>query len=49
MRFMELHLKAFGQFTDHILKLARPGIARGGLCCIIGRNEAGKTTYLNAI
>ena len=49
MRFMELHLKAFGQFTDHILKLARPGIARGGLCCIIGRNEAGKTTSLNAI
>ena len=49
MRFIELHLKAFGQFTDHILKLARPGIARGGLCCIIGRNEAGKTTSLNAI
>ena len=49
MRLLELHLKAFGQFTDHILKLGRPGVARGGLYCIIGRNEAGKTTSLNAI
>jgi uncharacterized protein YhaN len=49
MRLLELHLKAFGQFTDHILKLGRPGVASGGLCCIIGRNEAGKTTSLNAI
>ncbi len=47
MRFDELHLRAFGPFTDEVLDLR--GGAPGGLHVIYGPNEAGKSTSLRAV
>jgi uncharacterized protein YhaN len=50
VRIRELHLKAFGPFTD--TRLAFPDLEGGtgpGLCVIYGPNEAGKTSALRAI
>lgn len=44
MRLLELHLKAFGPFTDRRLDLSEPG-----LHVIFGANEAGKSSALRAL
>ncbi|HTN99257.1 MAG TPA: AAA family ATPase, partial [Microthrixaceae bacterium] len=44
MKIDRLDLKAYGPFTDHSLDLSTPGVH-----LIIGPNEAGKSTTLNAI
>ena len=46
MKFNELHLLAFGHFTDVKLDL---GGGEEGLHIIVGDNEAGKSTALDAI
>lgn len=46
MKIQELHLKAFGAFTDRTLDLSG---GREGLHLIHGPNEAGKSTALRAI
>jgi len=46
MRFQQLHLKAFGAFTDRKLDLTQ---GKQGLHLIHGPNEAGKSTTLRAI
>ncbi len=47
MRIAELHLAAFGPFTDRVLTLGGPSAP--GLCVIYGENEAGKSSALRAI
>jgi uncharacterized protein YhaN len=47
MRIAELHLEAFGPFTDRVLALGGPSAP--GLCVIHGENEAGKSSALRAI
>lgn len=47
MRIAELHLSAFGPFTDRVLSLGGP--SEPGLCVIYGENEAGKSSALRAI
>ncbi len=47
MRIAELHLDAFGPFTDRRLLLGDE--AGAGLCVIFGPNEAGKSSALRAI
>jgi uncharacterized protein YhaN len=49
MRFLEIHLKAFGHFTEFVLALNPPAESCGGLHLIVGANEAGKSTTLQAI
>ncbi len=49
MRFIELHLKAFGHFKDRDVKLDPPRKSAGGLHLLVGANEAGKSTTLEAI
>ncbi|HVG07423.1 MAG TPA: AAA family ATPase [Thermoanaerobaculia bacterium] len=44
MRLLDLHLKAFGPFTDRRLDLSEPG-----LHVIFGANEAGKSSALRAL
>lgn len=46
MRLLELHLKAFGPFTDHVLTL---GSGSQRLVLVHGLNEAGKSSALRAI
>jgi len=46
MRLVELHLKAFGPFTDQVLTL---GDGKQRLVLVHGLNEAGKSTTLRAI
>ncbi|MDB5890595.1 MAG: hypothetical protein JWP47_1426 [Polaromonas sp.] len=46
MRLLELHLKAFGPFTDHVLPL---GSGSQRLVLVHGLNEAGKSSALRAI
>lgn len=46
MRLIELHLKAFGPFTDQVLPL---GIGKQNLVLVHGLNEAGKSSTLRAI
>ncbi|WP_437621891.1 AAA family ATPase [Sorangium sp. So ce1151] len=46
MRLLELHLKAFGSFTDRTLTF---GDKCGAVHVVYGRNEAGKTTTLRAL
>lgn len=46
MRLLELHLKAFGPFTDHVVSL---GDDRRRLVLVYGPNEAGKSSALRAI
>jgi uncharacterized protein YhaN len=46
MRLVELHLKAFGPFTDQVLAL---GAGKQRLVLVHGLNEAGKSTTLRAI
>lgn len=46
MRLLELHLKAFGPFTDQILPL---GSGTQRLVLVHGMNEAGKSSALRAI
>ncbi|MBI1324814.1 AAA family ATPase [bacterium] len=48
MHFLELHLKAFGHFTDYCIDFP-PREAGCGLHLIVGNNEAGKSTVLAAI
>ena len=48
MKFLELHLKAFGPFTERP-PLALHEVGGPGLCVIHGANEAGKSTALRAI
>jgi uncharacterized protein YhaN len=45
MRIKELHLQAFGLFTDFALNFGEGG----PFCLVYGLNEAGKTTLLRAI
>ncbi len=45
MKIKELHLEAFGSFSNYIINFA-PG---GNFSLIYGENEAGKTTVLRAI
>lgn len=45
MRFLSLDLRAYGQFTDHVLELGDEGT----LHVVYGKNEAGKSTALRAI
>lgn len=47
MNLLELHLKAFGPFTDRRLVLSEG--APTGLCVIYGPNEAGKSSVLRAV
>ena len=47
MRIAELHLDAFGPFSDR--RLALGGASEPGLCVIYGPNEAGKSSALRAI
>lgn len=54
MRIVELHLDAFGPFTDRRLRFADRKLAMGdpaqtGLCVVYGANEAGKSSALRAI
>jgi len=46
MRLVELHLKAFGPFTDQVLPL---GGGKQRLVLVYGLNEAGKSSTLRAI
>ena len=46
MKLLQLHLKAFGPFTDRVLDLCPAG---EGLVLIHGPNEAGKSSTLRAI
>lgn len=46
MRLLDLHLKAFGPFTDHRLDLSG---GTEGLHVVFGPNEAGKSSALRAI
>lgn len=46
MRLIELHLKAFGPFTDQVLPL---GVGDQRLVLVHGLNEAGKSSTLRAI
>ncbi|MCP5151893.1 MAG: AAA family ATPase [Chromatiales bacterium] len=46
MRFLSLHLRAFGRFTDARLDLSG---GDAGLHVVLGRNEAGKSTMLRAL
>ncbi|WP_437723594.1 AAA family ATPase [Sorangium sp. So ce861] len=46
MRLLELHLKAFGSFTDRTLTFGEKG---GVVHVVYGHNEAGKTTTLRAL
>ena len=46
MKILELHLKAFGFFTDRVLDL---GAGEHGLHLIFGENEAGKSTALRGL
>jgi exonuclease SbcC len=46
MRLLELHLKAFGPFTDRVLSL---GTADQRLVLVHGLNEAGKSSTMRAI
>lgn len=46
MRLIELHLKAFGPFTDKVLPL---GVGKQRLVLVHGLNEAGKSSILRAI
>lgn len=46
MRLLELHLKAFGPFTDHVVPL---GNDNQRLVIVHGMNEAGKSSALRAI
>lgn len=46
MRLLELHLKAFGPFTDRVLSL---GTADQRLVLVHGLNEAGKSSAMRAI
>ena len=46
MRILELHLRAFGAFTDHVLDLSG---GQQGLHLVYGPNEAGKSTSLRAL
>jgi len=49
MRFIELHLKAFGHFSGDVVHLRPPSASAMGLHMIVGANEAGKSTTLEAI
>jgi uncharacterized protein YhaN len=49
MHFLELHLKAFGHFTDYRIDLNHGRSNTCGLHLIVGDNEAGKSTVLAAI
>lgn len=44
MRFSKLHLDKFGMFTDTVLDVSEAGVN-----VIVGRNEAGKSTAMDAI
>jgi uncharacterized protein YhaN len=46
MRLLELHIKAFGPFTDQVLSL---GCGQQRLVLVHGMNEAGKSSALRAI
>ena len=46
MRFLELHLQAYGPFTDQVLDLAG---GHEGLHVVYGPNEAGKSSALRAV
>lgn len=48
MRFLEIHLKAFGLFDDRA-PIELPDVGGPGLCVVYGPNEAGKSTALRAI
>jgi uncharacterized protein YhaN len=45
MRIRRIELRRFGRFTDHVVELPD----ESGLHVLMGRNEAGKTTVLDAI
>ncbi len=54
MRIVELHLDAFGPFTDRRLRFTDRRLLLGdeadtGLCVVYGPNEAGKSSALRAI
>ena len=44
MRFSKLHLAKFGMFTDTVLDVSLVGVN-----VIVGKNEAGKSTAMDAI
>jgi uncharacterized protein YhaN len=46
MRLLKINLESFGQFTDTEINLDHP---KGGLRIVVGPNEAGKSTLLQAI
>ncbi|MEI7888324.1 MAG: AAA family ATPase [Actinomycetes bacterium] len=46
MRIQKINLESFGQFTDTEINLDHP---KGGLRIVVGPNEAGKSTLLQAI